>query len=620
MMRLSFGKSIFFAASALVLSCAAVWIFGIYRSAEKTLADERARLLDKNRVTFEKKNLTPHFSQNAQIWQNAAETRDFVRFQNSYFAATGGGLVQFDGDGKIVRHFTVLDGLPESDLTALAVFRGKLMIGTRTKNLVSFDGKNFENYIWNERKADAVTAFLEADGRLLIGTFSGGLLEFDGASFTEIKADNRQISRVNCLYLTDGKLFVGTFDNGLWIRQNDFWKHLTAAEGLPSNRIVGIVSNGEKLIAASDFGAAILENERFRPLGAMPALSGIAAANGQTYLTKDDGEILTLKTNFREFSAENTLQKTRLTTIGERLFRLSNQGIAEITGAKIKPFGEMEKGALTDNFVSALAFDKNQNLWVGTFRKGIDVFALGGKKLRHLETDNIREINYLHADGTTVSAATGNGLINFTGDFSAADSTGSDGLPSVSMTHLNGDWLATAKGLAFRENGKIRVLSTVQGLPNNAVYTTLQTGAKLYAGTLGGLAEIQNRQVVRTFRDSNSNLKTNWITALAETRERIFIGTYGGGVFELLPSGEIRSFETETGKFVVNPNAFYADGERLFVGTLDGVKILDLQTQKWSSEREFLPSAAVLSITGNDQKIYFGTTCGIAEISGSFFK
>lgn len=220
----------------------------------------------------------------------------------------------------------------------------------------------------------------------------------------------------------------------------------------------------------------------------------------------------------------------------------------------------------------------------------------------------------------TVSAATSSGLQTFKKDFSLQNQTKKDGLPSDSITHFSGDFTATTKGLAFRENGKIRVLSTVQGLPNNSVYATLQADGKMYAGTLGGLAEIQENLVVRTFKDSNSALTTNWTTALTKAVERIFIGTYGGGVFELLSSGEIRSFESETGKFVVNPNAMFSDGARLYVGTLAGVQILDLKTQEWKTIKQILPSETVMSIAGNGRNVYFGTSNGIARIEKSYFE
>jgi ligand-binding sensor domain-containing protein len=621
-MRLSFKNKIICGTAALILCAAAYQILQIRKSARTTLADSRARLLEQTSVPFEKISLTPRSSRFIRILQNTNETRDLIRFQNSYFAATGGGLVQLSEDGKPLKHFTVSDGLPESDLTALAVWNNKLYIGSRSKNLITFNGEKFENYVWTDRRAQAVTAFSEADGKLLIGTFGGGLLEFDGVNFSEIKAEKTRIASVNCLLKDGAKLFVGTFDNGLWIYESDVWTHFTTAEGLPSNRVVGIVSNGENLYVATDFGLSIFQNKTFHALAVLPSLSSLVRHENKLFLTKDNGEIFTFETNLKEFAGGKNsvnLQKARLISADEKLWFLSNQGIAEIKNAKIKIFSQTKNESLTDNFVSALAFDKNENLWVGTFRNGIDIFSAGGKKIKHLESETLREINFLQAGGAGVSAATASGLQTFNTDFSIENLTKKDGLPSASITHFSNDFIATAKGLAFRENGKIRVLSTVQNLPNNSVYTTAQIGGKLYAGTLGGLAEIENGRVARTYRDSNSNLKTNWVTALIYADERLFIGTYGGGIFELMPSGEIHSFEGETGKFVVNPNAMFSDGNRLYAGTLAGVKVLDLRTQSWQSVKHILPAETVLSITGDNENIYFGTTNGIAEVKKDYF-
>jgi ligand-binding sensor domain-containing protein len=618
-MRLSFKNKIIIGVSVLILCFVVQKILRIKESAQNVLATERARLIEQNRVTFEKKFLTPYLTKNASILQNASETRDFARFKDSYFAATGGGLIQFSDEGNIVKHFTVLDGLPESDLTCLAVFRDRLFIGTRTKNLVTFDGEKFENYVWTGRKAQAVTAFLESEGRLLIGTFGGGLIEFDGTQFTEIKAEKTSIKAINCLFKDGASLYVGTFDSGLWIYENNVWSHFTTAEGLPSNRVVGIAAKDKNLYVATDFGLAQMLEKSFRTILNLPSVSSLILFDNQLFLTKASGEIFTFDDTIKEFSDKGNLENAHLIFADEKLLLLSNQGISEINGVKIKAFGKAENEALTDNFVSALAFDKSANLWIGTFRRGIDVFSGEGKKLRHLESENAREINFLQATNETISAATSSGLLSFKNDFSIENLTRKDGLPTNSITHFSADFIATAKGLAFRENGKIRVLSTVQNLPNNSVYTTLQIGKKLYAGTLGGLAEIEANRVVRTFKDSNSNLKTNWVTALCFANERIFIGTYGGGVFELLPSGEIRAFDGEAGKFTVNPNAIFSDGERLYIGTLAGVKILDLRTQEWKTLKRILPAETVMSIAGDAEYIYFGTTNGIARIAKDYF-
>ncbi|HEX7771890.1 MAG TPA: hypothetical protein VF435_05680, partial [Pyrinomonadaceae bacterium] len=123
----------------------------------------------------------------------------------------------------------------------------------------------------------------------------------------------------------------------------------------------------------------------------------------------------------------------------------------------------------------------------------------------------------------------------------------------------------------------------------------------------------------RVFKDTNSKLTTNWVTALSAVGNRIFVGTYGGGLFELNASGELRSFAPEVEHVVVNPNAMWTDGVRLFVGTLDGALIFEPASQQWTKMKSELPSRNVLSITGSDKYVYFGTTGGIARIERSYW-
>lgn len=460
----------------------------------------------------------------------------------------------------------------------------------------------------------------------MIGTFTGGLIEFDGKNFSEIKPEDKKLLAVNCLIKNGLLLFVGTFDNGLWILESGVWKHFTTADGLPSNRVVGVANKSENIFIATDFGLVQTANfqtpKPFRLIATLPTLSSIAKHRNQIFITKADGEIFTLGEKFtlKESAKNKEFSEARLLETDGNLFVLSKQGIFQINGAVFKQFGKTENNYLTDNFISALALDKNGNLWAGTFRRGIDVFTKGGKKLKHIESETVREINFLKSKGNEMSAATSSGLIKFGNDFSSDDLTKTDGLSSNSVTHFSDAKvlaIATGKGLTINETGKFRSLSTVQSLPSNSIYTTLFAGKSLFVGTLGGLAKIQNNKVIRVYKDSNSNLKQNWVTALCAANERFFIGTYGGGMFELTASGEIIHF-AEIGKFVVNPNAMFSDGSNIFVGTLEGVKVLNLTTQKWSVLSENLPSKVVMSITGNDENIYFGTTNGIARIEKSY--
>lgn len=605
MRRLIFKKSTILAILTVGLCVAGFQLYRIYSDAQNKLAQTRSRLIEQNIVTFEKLRLTPHLDNNVRIIQNTNDTRALIRFQDSYFAATSGGLLQLSPDGKKIKHFTVLDGLPESSLTALAVFDAKLFIGTQTKNILTFDGESFIQYHFPERQAEAITTFLNDNGRLLIGTFSGGLMEFDGENFREIKAENQTIKGVTFLKKTDTSLFVGTFNNGLWLYENDVWKHFTTAEGLPSNRIIGAVKNTKNLLVATDFGLSVLENEKFRTVKVLPMISSLEEYKNQIYVSTEDGEIYIFNNQLTEIKETINAEKSRLTAMDNSLFLLTNHGVFR----DFNPFSKMGEEELADNFVSAMAFDKNGNLWVGTFRNGIDVFTAEGKKVKHIENDNLREINNLQLQSNTVLAATSKGLWSFKPDFSV------ENMAKGSITHFTADAVSTSKGLKIGE----KLLTNINGLPSNSTYTTLRLDKKLYVGTLGGLAEIEHNKVVKTFTDANSRLTNNWITSLCSANERVFIGTYGGGILELTPSGELHSFLDDAGKFVVNPNSIFSDGERLYAGTLSGVKILNLQTNKWLTIKNILPAEAVFAIGSDGKSIYFATTNGIAKVEKSYF-
>jgi ligand-binding sensor domain-containing protein len=318
---------------------------------------------------------------------------------------------------------------------------------------------------------------------------------------------------------------------------------------------------------------------------------------------------------------------------GEGMWRLGWQGEGLSGSPRISRFGEtpnQSSGALKSNVISAIAFDDLGRLWAGSFRDGIDVIAPDGRHVAHLESEVIREINALVWDGRSrrMLAATARGLIRFDGSFGSERLSRADGLLSNSISGAaviqDGGRaslaLATGRGLSFGDAKRFRGLTTVQGLPSDSVYSVLSHREYIYAGTLGGLAQIAGGRVVRVFKDSNSKMSHNWTSALCAVGHRVFIGSYGGGVFELTTAGELVSFASETGLQTVNQNALASDGERLYVGALDGAWAMDLRSQKWTRLKEELPSSVVLSLAMDDDSVYFGTTNGIARIEKAYFE
>jgi ligand-binding sensor domain-containing protein len=633
---------------ALIAGLVGVW--QVKQRADQQLAAERARRDKQDVIPFEQKLLKPIDSKAIEIWQNHQTARAIVRFNDSYFVASDGGLIELDRTGKLVRHYTVLDGLPESDLLSLAVFNSKLLIGTRTEGLVEFDGSQFRGYRWTDRKAQSIDALFADDGRLLIGTRAGGLMAFNGRQFRELTAgpEHQRLLEINLVGKDGPRLFVGTFADGLWIEAGGRWSHFTTADGLLSNRVVGVAVADQNLFVATDFGLSVIENTqvRFQTLVTLPSLSSLALTGNSLVLSKDNGETFSFRTD-QEISAARSVTPiawpraassagTRLIALDQYLWLLSDDGLyrAAMDHAFVAWGQPDRKRMLTSNLVSALTIDSQARVWAGNFRRGIDVLSPQGTQLAHLESETSREINSLTKDqaSNTILVASSAGLLRFdsslraTEQWSTKDGLLSNAVLQVAHWDVEGEdarnrqlACATSKGLSLGARGKLHGLTTVQGLPSNSLYAVLVQGRKTYVGTLGGLAVVEDGRVSRVFKDTNSKLTNNWVTALSAVGPRIFVGTYGGGLFELNASGELRSFAPEVGRVVVNPNAMWSDGLRLFVGTLDGALVFEPSSQQWTRVKSELPSQNVLSITGGDNYVYFGTTGGIARIERSYW-
>lgn len=674
------------ASVGLLILAAALWGFVSVRRAHSGLEQARSRVDARDAVRFEKSRLDPLKRDGVRLFQSTRSVRALARFRDSYFAATDGGLVELSTAGEPVKHYSVLDGLAESDLTSLAVYGARLYAGTRSKGLVAFDGERFEGYRWPEQNAQSVTALFEDQGKLLVGTFAGGLLEFDGEAFREVRAGERgeRLEGVTTIARYGPRLYVGTFDRGLWVEEGGRWAHFTSADGLKSDRVVSVVESGDETFVGSDFGLAsarsegivlnseTVTSEKWRDVATIPSLSAAVGISNQLLLCKDDGEFALLESGPERASSRHAEEVNwvgtapqsgaSLSVLDGYVWMLGSEGIrraglASASGARASErgrlsFAEFGEGSArqspASNLISALAFDAGGNLWAGSFRNGVDVFASSGARLAHLESEDLREVNALAPDDEGgMFAATSRGLVRFDAALRAARMSTADGLagnsvlhvalpkgapsgvvvstprmqsaPQVKTTDAQLLVVATSRGLSLGARGRLRTLTTVQGLPSNSVYAVWAEGDRTFAGTLGGLAELSAGRVVRVFKDSNSALKNNWVTAVCGAGGRLFVGTYGGGIFELTPSGELRGFAQEVGAAFVNANAMWGDSERLYVGTLDGALVFDLRSQKWTRVRDELPSRTVLSVAGREGEVYFGTTGGLARFDASFF-
>ncbi|MCS6884727.1 MAG: hypothetical protein RMM17_02945 [Acidobacteriota bacterium] len=565
------------------------------------------------------------------------EVRALAWYDGSLWAATAAGLLELDKDFSVRQTVTSLDGLPSNDLTCLAVYNSQLFFGSAEGYLMSYDRKTLREYRL-KRKLQRINSLQVINGQLYIA--GSGLFAYDGENF-RCEAVKGLFTAVAESY---GTGYFGTFADGLIVRRHGYTLSYGRQEGLQSERVVSIIASENRVFVATDMGLAevVADSNRAVPLVTLPSLASFAIFANRGYLLRDTGELFSFELDrpVETFTPiDHPWPKTstcKLLALDNQLVLLSNQGswIATNTPQGKLHFTRLQLPDLTisDNAITSLAVDEQERIWIGYFSKGLDIFS--GNSVKHIEDEYVREVNALLWDRESkrMFVATSAGLVIFDEQLQRTLLNQSDGIISkniVSIGLISSRVMAaypdsaarkllalsTAAGLSIGQKSGFRNYTTLNGLASSSVYAACEFDNKLYVATLGGLAVFEYGRIVKTYSTFNSPLAANWITALLAVADRLYIGTYGGGISVLDENG-IKTLEL--GRCEVNFNAIVSDEARLYVGTLDdGLWIMDLVTRRWKRLRSGLPSGNVTAIARKSSQLYIGTMNGIIKVEVS---
>jgi ligand-binding sensor domain-containing protein len=654
-------------AFTIVIAAVVVYVLRLNRGILK----EQDRQAAAARVEIEESSLRAPSTDGLTLYLNASDVRAVAVFAGFRYLATSGGLIALDESGNVKRRYSTLDGLPDNDLTALAVFGGRLFAGTASAGLVAFDGNGFTGYRFTKPKATHITVLVPTESELLIGTLDGGLFEYDGQKFSRRinSATGADFSRTTALLPFGSRFYIGTQDTGLYIWREGHIEHINKNEGLPSPHVTAIIalpsgySDKESVAAATDFGVVALNDaNQIRPISNRPNITSLAVSGGHLWAGLFSGGLfdLSVVAGRQDLTPQDASSLSKavgipasapatVSAIGGELWALTTEGAFARDERATRPAFQSVAGSLaadrvlTASHITALTSDSTSKLWVGYFDRGIDLIATETiERLSHIEDDRVREINHLAFDRSEdrMLVATSRGLIVFSGALKQTVITREQGgLINDSVAHVtiaNVDAplfasaggpqasdraqgraivLATAGGLTAIIGGRSRSVTAFHGLASNHLYASASMGSRLFVGSLAGLVELEGLRVVRTYKSSNSRLSHDWVTALAEADGTLYVGTNGGGVDALLPTGEWISFADEAGKVEVNQNAMHYDGERLYVGTSDrGILVYNTRDRRWTRISAGLASQNVTAITSDDRFVYVGTLNGLVRL------
>ncbi len=173
-------------------------------------------------------------------------------------------------------------------------------------------------------------------------------------------------------------------------------------------------------------------------------------------------------------------------------------------------------------------------------------------------------------------------------------------------------WIGTDTGL--KKWDKVNELvtesyTTQNGLPDNAIYSVLVDGTRVYVGLLNkGVAILDKLTKTFSILTKGSGLPDDRVRGMSRDVDAIWVATWGG-VVKLSRSGDIlQTFTTNEGLADNFTFSVAVDGDVVWVGTLAGLSQYDKSSAMWKNYTtdDGLPPGYVRSLAVDAENVYLG--------------
>ncbi len=508
-----------------------------------------------------------------EIYANVNFVRGVVALEGRVYAATEGGVVVWDSaTAKVVRRWTTSDGLTHNLATSLVICsmpETRVVVGTE-KGLNLYDPKA---NAWqrmtranSKMSADAVAALLcdAATGTLVIGYDSSGLDLYNAKAGT--------------------------------------WRHVGQKEGLASDYVnaMAMSANGKEIWVASPFGASLVSGQSVKVYDskttklASDGVSGVAVDTaGNAWWGMFEGVVRFSKGTYKLISE------------------------ASVTGF---PFGT----------ITAIAPAPDGTVWLASGFGDLCHMDATGQRclaftgmpgglagLNSLGVDN-RGTLYVSSDGAGFSAYDGKAWKDYV---SAEEKLASNRISALAQDSAGVMWIATDNGVSYGKAGGGRIawelMTAAEGkLPDNIVtaMSARPKGGMWFAAGAAALLDNGRWTVLTTAQ----GLVQEAVTAIAvDDKDRAWFGTPAG--ISVWDGKRMTNFTRAQGMPDEQVQALLADGEVMWIGTPSGLVRYDGKAWKVFNERSAglpAPDVSALAKTASGQ-LLVGTSNGLARFDGA---
>lgn len=270
--------------------------------------------------------------------------------------------------------------------------------------------------------------------------------------------------------------------------------------------------------------------------------------------------------------------------------------------------------SLPNNTVKTIYNSGDGGMWVGTYKKGVSAYYPSEYKFTARPIADVNCITRNPNEYSSVWVGTDHsGLMKYnysTGEFTTVSDPYDSNSPVTSLlTDSKGNlWIGTyLGGLKKYANGKFERWNTRNGLASDNVWAILEgDDGRIWLGTLDGGLQIFDPadNSFRTFDNTNSNIKSNYINTLAKGRDgSVYAGTTYG-IARISPADySITTYKgsrkDEKDFSNLNINQVVADSRGLlWVGTREGLEVYDVKSDTLYnlSLSESFPNPFILGI------------------------
>ena len=362
------------------------------------------------------------------------------------------------------------------------------------------------------------------DGILWIGTYAG-LYRYNGSEFRWM-SDFESVRNVNCLYVDEeGRLWIGTNDNGLSICINeDIINVIDEDNGLVSNSVRCIINSADGYYYVGTSGS-------------------------MQVLSLEDG--LSIKGDLPEViyasgcTADDFGNVAAVTSSGD-LFLMNDAKVVDST----RPSDDQE-------VFTCCKFDKRGFLYAGTSEHHIYVFELsesGMKRRGILHAGTMVNLNNITFEDEKmfVCADNGVGYLDDSMIFHEINTNEfNNSIDRMTMDYQGNLWFASSRlGLLRLTKASFSDAYSTIGMEKKVVNTVSGWNDALYIGTDTGLDIVDSSCTGQITNDLTEYLKDTRIRCIrSDADNNLWICTYGKGLIEVSPSGEIKTYDSLNGKF-----------------------------------------------------------------------